>query len=269
MRHPIDELFEKYPALKTAPKSSGFWEHMDRRNYSDEMEYLETPGLSLEKQFAVVDSLSKLNHQSGYTAIVLKHLASLVSEFPKNRTLKILDIGVGGGGLLKAIAQWSQKKKIHAELWGMDISQDFIERARKKLEAENIAVNFINTDACRMKTVADNTFDVVLSNYMVHHIRDIHKVADFLAEVYRTGKSWLIVDFERKVMGPLMMKMAVAPFFPPQVLIDDGIKSIRRAYRASEINIILNELQKEGRAKGMKARPLTILPYWILKGRKI
>ena len=211
MRHPIDELFERYPALKAGTKPLGIWEHLDRRTYRDEIEFLETPGLALEDQFSVVDSLSKLNHRSGYTAAILHHLGALIEKIP---------------------------------------------------------VQFILSDACRMKNVADNTFEVVLSNYMVHHIRSVHKVEDFLSEVYRVGKSWLIVDFQRKIMGPLLMKVAVAPFFPPKVLVEDGVKSIRRAYRAREMNLLLGELKKEGRVSHMHAKPVGLLPYWMIKGRK-
>jgi 2-polyprenyl-3-methyl-5-hydroxy-6-metoxy-1,4-benzoquinol methylase len=268
MKYPIDALFDHFPGLKSGAKPLGIWEHLDRRIYRDEMEYLETPGLPLEKQFFVVDSLSHLNHQSGYTNAILKHLSSLTADHYGKAPLKILDIGVGGGGLLRALHFWSKKKEIPVELWGLDISQSFIERAKIRLDAESIDVKFILSDACRMQTVEDNAFDVVLSNYMVHHIRSIHKVADFLSEVYRVGKRWLIVDLHRKILGPVMMKVGAAPFFPPQVLVDDGVKSIRRAYRPREINIILEELEKEGRVKGMHAKALGMLPYWMVKGSK-
>lgn len=270
MRHPIDELFEKYPALKAGAKPLGILETLDRKTYRDEVEFLETPGLPLAEQFSIVDSLSKLNHQSGYTAAVLNHLGSLIKHLPHDsqKPLKILDIGVGGGGLLRALHHWTKRKKINAELWGLDISQNFIQRAKKHLDAEKISVQFIHTDACKMQGVADNQFDVVLSNYMVHHIRCISKVGDFLSEVHRVGKSWLIVDLQRKIMGPLMMQVATVPFFPPRVLLEDGIKSIRRAYRAKEMNMILSELQKEGRVRHMRATPLALLPYWMIKGHK-
>ncbi len=103
----LDYIFEEHRKQPFYAKKAPLWQqlhhHLDLMVYKDEAEYLETPGLSLKTQFSVVDTLSKINNRSGYTAIFLRKLHSLIEQihpYPGKPKLKILDIGAGGGGLL-------------------------------------------------------------------------------------------------------------------------------------------------------------------------
>lgn len=243
---------------------------LSHRVYKDELEFLETPGLPLETQFQVVDELSRLNRRSGYTQIFLNLLQSLVkSPSPNSSTakIKILDIGIGGGGLLEAIHRWAKRKRTPVELWGLDLSENFIRETRKRLEAKNISAHFIHANACDLKEIQDHSFDFVVCSYMVHHIRKAGQVARFLKEVYRISKQgWLIVDLNRTFYGPLFVGIGGSLFGRSKIVVEDGIKSVRRAYTTGEINLILKNLKQIGNK--MICESLPVVPYWMIKGKK-
>ena len=269
----IDQKFSEYKkSLRTQKKGViGQIRHsLDQLVYKDEAEYLETADLPFETRFSVVETLSKVNDRSGYTRIFLNELHSLIRSIADEKALhrvKILDIGAGGGGLLKAIYGWSRRHKIEVELWGLDIEEDFLKATESHLRKQSIPVKLIHGDACDLKNIEQDSFDIVVSNYMVHHIRNASKVASFLSEVHRIAhKGWLIVDLNRRSYGPIFMGVGGFLFAAPAYVKSDGIKSVRRAYRASEINFILNQM--DHLSGHMQCTALPVVPYWMIKGKK-
>ncbi|MDD5671886.1 MAG: hypothetical protein PHN49_09620, partial [Candidatus Omnitrophica bacterium] len=115
----------------------------------------------------------------------------------------------------------------------------------------------------------DESFDIVISSYMVHHIRTPGKVAVFLSEVYRIAREgWLIADFDRRIYAPLLVGVAGFLLSGSRTLVSDGVKSVRRAYRAAEVNFILEEVRKAKKMSGMDCVSYPLFPYWMIRGRK-
>lgn len=273
----LDQLLEQYRQNSLSYREANLRNRLsaffDRFIYRDELEYLEMPGIPMETQVSVVDRLSRLNNRSGYIAILLWQLESLVKSCFFNTLpvypIKILDIGVGGGGLLQSIYEWAQKKGIPVELYGNDLSRDFIRFTKKRLESQNIPVKFIHSDACHFKHIQDGSFDFVISSYMVHHIRSAAKTAAMLSEVYRISRfGWLIADFHRSFLGPLFVFLSGYLFGGNKILVDDGVKSVRRAYKSWEINLLLHELEKQAKVESMHCTKIPAFPFWMIKGTK-
>jgi ubiquinone/menaquinone biosynthesis C-methylase UbiE len=245
---------------------------LDRLICKDEKEFLEDPAVPLETRVSLIGQLNRLNNRSGYHYLFLKTLEKLLAPisiaFP-SRPVKILDVGVGGGGLLEAIHHWAKRKKTRVELAGVDLSDHFIQMTHSQLAAQGISVSLMQGDACALDNLENDSFDIVISSYMVHHIRAAGKVALFLSEVYRIARyGWLIVDLDRRVYGPLFVTLAGFLFGAPKPLVADGVKSARRAYKASELKLILNEIEKIGGISNMTCLPYPVIPYWIIGGRK-
>ena len=247
---------------------------LDRLVYKDEEEFLENPRIPLETRFSLVKGLNRLNHRSGYHHLFLRQLERLAAPFlPKrgatSESLKILDLGAGGGGLLKAIWHWATHKKIPVKLTGVDLSEHFVQRTQSELTSQGVEATLHQADACFLDSFEKDSFDIVVSSYVVHHLRDVGKVASFLSEVHRVArKGWLVADLDRRLYAPFFVKLAGHLFQAPSVLISDGVKSARRAWQVSEINLILEEIQKTKNLSGMTCAPFPFFPYWLIKGRK-
>ena len=240
--------------------------------YRDETEYLERSDVSLAEKFRIVETLTNLNARSGYNALFLYHLEALIQSLSgslsRNRPINILDTGVGGGGMLETIYNWAMKKEIPVALHGIDISNDFVERAQTRLLQRNIPAKIWSSTACKVK-MPNDSFDIVISSYMVHHIRGMGKVALFLSEVYRLAKyGWLIADFDRRLLSPLFAKTAGFLFGARGPLLSDGVKSARRAYSSYEINQIIQGIKSVQDIGAMKCRKFPIAPYWYIRGSK-
>ena len=247
---------------------------LDRLVYKDEEEALENPQIPLETRFSFVQDLNHLNRRSGYTRIFLWELERLVTSFlsknqPPIEPLKILDVGAGGGGLLQALWHWAKRKKIPVKLTGIDLSEYFVKRTQLELASKGVEASLVHADACFLDCFEENSFDFVVSSYVVHHLRHVEKVALFFSEIHRVAREgWLVVDLDRRFYAPVFVKLAGHLFRAPSTLISDGVKSARRAYRVSEMNSILDQIRKTKNRSGMNCTPFPIFPYWMIKGRK-
>lgn len=92
--------------------------------------------------------------------------------------MKILDLGAGSGYLSFAIAQHYP----NASVVGLDIVDQTLKENQKKIDKKGIGnLHFISYNGVDFP-FADNTFDLVVSRYALHHFPDINKS---LSEIFR------------------------------------------------------------------------------------
>lgn len=87
-------------------------------------------------------------------------------DFINKQDTKILDICTGTAANAIAIA----KRRKDAKIVGIDISQEMLQIAKKKVNERNLNnIELLNMDASDT-TFADNTFDVVIISLVLHEI---------------------------------------------------------------------------------------------------
>jgi ubiquinone/menaquinone biosynthesis C-methylase UbiE len=115
---------------------------------------------------------------------------------------KVLDVGCGTGTLVIAAAK---KAKADGEVHGIDASPEMIELARRKAAKHHASATF-QVAPIEALPFPDDTFDVVLSTFMLHHLPDDVKMAGFaqIGRVLKPGGHLLAVDFadgNRSIIG--------------------------------------------------------------------
>lgn len=106
------------------------------------------------------------------------HLKSILDFLPISPYMNILDLGVGSGYLSFAIAQLYP----NATVVGLDIVDQTLKNNQKKIDEKNIKnLRFISYNGIDFP-FDDNTFDLVVSRYALHHFPAIDKS---LSEVFR------------------------------------------------------------------------------------
>src|SRR6185437_7641086 len=104
-----------------------------------------------------------------------------------------LDVGCGPGDLAMTLAERVGPGGLAA---GIDASPEMIARARQKARRRGLSVDFRN-DPVEALSFADDTFDSVVSSFVIHHLPgDLKRRAmASIARVLKPGGRVFLVDF--------------------------------------------------------------------------
>jgi len=152
--------------------------------------------------------------------------------------IHIVDVGSGGGGLLRAIAAWARKRDIAVRLTGIDLNPYAAKAAAESTPAE-LGIQWVTSDALAYRP--EKPINIIVSSLMAHHLEDGQIVAmlRWMEEVAQTG--WFINDLERsqlsaRAFGLLARVVGWHPFVQ-----HDGPVSFRRAFRKDDWQRLLAE----------------------------
>lgn len=141
--------------------------------------------------------------------IRLKFITNNVKQYLKKdsfKTLKILDVGCGGGILSESLA------KLGADVTGIDLSSNAIEVAKLHILSENnnnntqLNINYLETsiEDFAIHTHRDNQFDIITCMELLEHVPDPSSIINnickllkpnglvFLSTLNRNPKSYLL-----------------------------------------------------------------------------
>lgn len=139
----------------------------------------------------------------------------------------ILDVGSGGGDLLRQIARWARRRNIDVELTGIDLNP-YAARAASESTPEGLNITWVTGDA--MLYQPEKPVDVVVSSLMAHHLESEEIVA-LLRWMEATAKiGWFINDLERSELSYRMFSWV--RWHP--IVQHDGPVSFRRAFRKED-----------------------------------
>lgn len=154
------------------------------------------------------------------------------------RSLRILDVGAGGGDLCRSIARRLRRDGLRAEITALDAD----ERAIRWAEAHDDGAGVRYRCAFTHELVAaGESYDVVLSNHVLHHL-----AADELAGIL-SDSSALVGDRGVAVHHDIARSRTAYALFAAgtwplagnllagSFIREDGLRSIRRSYTASEL----------------------------------
>jgi SAM-dependent methyltransferase len=149
--------------------------------------------------------------------------------WPKDRPLRLLDVGSGYGDLIRTVDRWAARKGLAIELTGLDLSP-WSERAATEATAPGRPIAWVTGD------VFDDTppADVITSSLFTHHLSDALVVRFLAAMETRAQIGWFVNDLHRHPLpyggfAILSKAMGWHPFVQ-----HDGPISIARAFTAAD-----------------------------------
>jgi len=153
-------------------------------------------------------------------------------------TLRVLDIGTGGGDRARALARRLRRAGCAAEITAIDVDARAVDWASARDGGAGIRWRCASTaDLVR----AGERFDVVVSNHVLHHLTAAD-LADVLHDSLRlTAPGGVAVhsDIARSRLAYALFAAATLPFagtlLAGSFIRPDGLTSIRRSYTAEEL----------------------------------
>jgi 2-polyprenyl-3-methyl-5-hydroxy-6-metoxy-1,4-benzoquinol methylase len=153
---------------------------------------------------------------------------------------RILDVGSGGGDVLRRIRTLTAGMGVPMELVGVDPDPRAIRMAaslgRSGLGAHagSPAIQWVRGRVEDLSAQGQR-FDVVVSNHVLHHLSDA-ALSPFLRTLEMLATRRIIVtDIVRSRAGYVGFALASRILFPGTFIHPDGLLSIRRSFRPHEI----------------------------------
>jgi trans-aconitate methyltransferase len=143
----------------------------------------------------------------------------------------IVDVGSGGGDLLRQIAGWVRRRGIAVQLTGIDLNPYAARAAAESTPAE-LGISWVTADALLYRP--EKPVDIVASSLTAHHLEDEEIVAllRWMESTARVG--WFLNDLERsertcRIFGWMARVLGWHKFVR-----HDGPVSFRRAFRKED-----------------------------------
>lgn len=198
-------------------------------------EYMDDPNCNLEKLHATYTQFETVNRLIGgwgriYTSYIRPALVKA-----GNRA-SVLDIGCGGGDILRLIDRFCQQDDITAQMTGIEPDK----RAIQYLDEQAWPENFTFLNLRTGDLVAENKrYTVVISNHLIHHLED-NEIRSICHDAQTLAEERVIFsDIERSDIGYACFSLIAPLFFRNSFIVADGTRSIRRSFQKEELSPLL------------------------------
>jgi 2-polyprenyl-3-methyl-5-hydroxy-6-metoxy-1,4-benzoquinol methylase len=143
----------------------------------------------------------------------------------------IVDVGSGGGDLLRQIAGWARRRGIAVQLTGIDLNP-YAARAAAESTPKELRIAWVTGDALVYRP--EKPVDIVVSSLMAHHLED-EEIVELLRWMEATAQvGWFINDLERSEWSCRMFGWVVGMVEWHRFVRHDGPVSFRRAFREKD-----------------------------------
>ena len=190
-------------------------------------ELMDDPSLPAADYAAVVADLAQVNT---VTMARRPTLAFLKRAIGNAKTFRLLDVGYGEGDMLRAIAEWAEKRDIEVQLVGIDLNPSS-ESAAQAATPAAMPIEYRTGDYADL---ADEPFDFIISSLVAHHMSEAQLVAFLAFMDAHARKGWFVNDLHRHGFAYLGFPLLARLMNWHKIVRHDGQLSIARSYRPAE-----------------------------------
>lgn len=195
--------------------------------------------------------LAQVNRVSFGYRPTLQWLKQFVQK--ADHPLHIVDVGCGGGDMLRRVESWSVRKRMAVRLTGVDLNPNAI-RVARELKAADSRIEWIAGEIDSLRPDSD-PIDVVVSSLFAHHLTDdeIVRFIRWMEQVARYG--WFINDLYRSPTTYRWFKVLAASMRWHRFVRHDGPVSFQRAF-------LPHEWKHYVQRAGLSVRDVSIDTIW-------
>jgi 2-polyprenyl-3-methyl-5-hydroxy-6-metoxy-1,4-benzoquinol methylase len=153
----------------------------------------------------------------------------------------IVDVGSGGGDLLRQIAGWARRRDIAVQLTGIDLNP-YAAGAAAESTPKELGIEWVTGDALEYRP--EKPIDIVVSSLLTHHLED-EEIAALLRWMETTVQmGWFINDLERSELASRLFGWMRWHW----IVRHDGPVSFRRAFRKEDWERLLAKAEIQRKA---------------------
>ncbi|MEO6040409.1 MAG: methyltransferase domain-containing protein [Croceibacterium sp.] len=201
-------------------------------------ELMDDPALDAAMYHAVLADLAKVNRVTLAHRPTLAFLRRAVGHRPGFR---LLDVGFGDGDMLRAIARWSRRRGLAAELTGIDLNPR--SRAAAEREYSAVPITYLTGDYADL---AGEMWDCVISSLVAHHMSEPELIAFLRFMDAEASAGWFVNDLHRHALASFGWPFLANIAGWHRIVRLDGHTSIARSFRPGEWHALLERAELSG-----------------------
>lgn len=198
-------------------------------------EKMDDPSAPESEVRKALGELETINRWLGGYRLTLGALAGLASP---GATLTILDVGSGGGDMLRRIARWGERRGLRLKLTGIDVNPKMTDYAASRTQGLWNEVRFRTLDIWD-EGLAPGKYDVVINSLFCHHFDDDALVELVKRMVAIAGKAVVINDLHRHWFAYQSIRLITRILSRSELVRYDAPLSVARALKREEWERVL------------------------------
>jgi SAM-dependent methyltransferase len=182
-----------------------------------------------------LDKLASINKWLGGNYVTINGLKKLLKGRPKEQQITIVDLGCGGGDLLRDIAKFGTRNGYSFKVIGVDANADTIDYARE-LSRDYPEISFIH---CNIYSDEFHSidYDVVLTSLFLHHFNNEELERLLSSVLSKVTVGILVNDLHRHPVAYYLFRL-LCMVIPNRMVRDDGLTSILKGFKRQELEMI-------------------------------
>ena len=205
-----------------------------------------------------LDKLAKINQWLGGNQVTINGLKKALHDHDKSKPITIVDLGCGGGDILRDVSRFGTQQGYQFKLVGIDANQHTVNYA------ESLSKNYDNIEFKAIdifsKDFEDLDYDLVVTTLFLHHFKE-EALVTFLKPVLEKAKLGIVVnDLHRHKLAYYLFKL-LCTTIKNKTIVEDGLTSVLRGFKRNELEDISQQLNSNYQLRWKWAFRF----QWILK----
>jgi 2-polyprenyl-3-methyl-5-hydroxy-6-metoxy-1,4-benzoquinol methylase len=196
---------------------------------TEKMDDFSISGLELRKTLI---TLGRINRWLGGNRVTLNGIRKVLNGHSKKEPITILDLGCGGGDILRDVAEFGKQKGYSFKIIGVDANKSTVGYA-KELSQSFPDISFLHCDIFS-EEFKRLEYDLVLTSLFLHHFDD-KQLEGLIRGILEKASIGIVVnDLHRHGMAYLLFRL-LCLFTTNDMVKEDGLISILKGFKRDEL----------------------------------
>jgi len=181
--------------------------------------------------------LEIINKWLGGNHITIVSLEQLLKNYSSDEAITIVDLGCGGGDMLRIIDSWGKRNNLKLNLIGIDANPSIVAFAKRNLLSHpHIQFKTLNVFD---EEFQNQKFDIVIGTLFYHHFSSEQLVQFFRKLKQQVSVGFIINDIHRHWLAYYSIKFLTQAFSKSAMVKYDAPLSVLRAFKRTELREVL------------------------------
>ena len=216
------------------------------RSRSAQPELMDTESVAFADFHECLQELEVINVCTLAYRPTLRWFKAMLKSAKRGETVSVLDVGSGGGDMLRRIWKLLQRRGLNADLAGVDLNP-WSKRSAEQSTPPEMRIAYETSDIFSFDWSRQADF-IICSNF-THHLSDAELVRFIHWMEDHAGCGWFINDLHRHPVPYYFIKTLFGILPLNHMTANDGPISVSRAFTAADWRRILTAAGVQDRAK--------------------